>query len=69
MIEDLKTGTETMCPKCAGTGVYYTEESVGVRVNPCSCEDSQAKREAEEQQFKLYIEWVNKRYGWNLGCS
>ena len=56
-----------MCPKCAGTGVYYTEEFTGVRVNPCSCDEAQAMREAEKQQFKLYIEWVNKKYGWNLG--
>jgi hypothetical protein len=56
-----------MCPKCAGTGVYYTKEFTGVRVNPCSCEEAQANREAEDKQFKLYIEWVNKRYGWNLG--
>jgi hypothetical protein len=56
-----------MCVKCAGKGVYYTQESIGVRVNPCSCPDSQANREAEDKQFKLYIEWVNKRYGWNLG--
>jgi hypothetical protein len=31
-----------MCPKCAGTGVYYTKEFTGVRVNPCSCEEAQA---------------------------
>jgi hypothetical protein len=35
----------TMCPKCVGTGVYYTKEFTGVRVNPCSCEEAQAMRE------------------------
>jgi hypothetical protein len=58
-----------MCPKCAGTGVFYTEEFVGVKVHPCSCEESIARRIEEERQFQLYIDWVNKRYGWSLGCS
>jgi hypothetical protein len=62
-----KVTEDNMCPKCVGTGVYYTKEFTGVRVNPCSCEEAQAMREAEDKQFKLYIDWVNKKYGWNLG--
>jgi hypothetical protein len=58
-----------MCPICEGTGVFYTEEFAGVKVHPCSCEESQARRIEEERQFQLYIDWVNKRYGWSLGAE
>lgn len=41
------------CPKCNGTGTYYTQPFTGAwKVNPCSCKQSMQEGQAQEQRLK-----------------
>jgi hypothetical protein len=57
------------CSKCSGTGTYHTEEWAGVKVHPCSCKQSMTVRQAQEQQFKNFLERLNLNYERSFGKS
>lgn len=51
-----------MCPKCSGIGRYYTEEYAGVKVHPCSCEQSKTMRQVQEVQFENFLRRLDESY-------